>query len=117
MEDFKENKRQLDKELEQFISLLNQLLPQYHYLLRKKDLNKEELKNLGEIEHYLLGVNAKIMEIKGRLEQDLFGQTMDVFYKLKKEAREGDPVAKLKMEKMREAFSEALKSGELINFN
>lgn len=71
MSDFKENKRQLDKELEQFIALLNQLLPQYHSLLKKKNLDQDELKKLGEIEHYLIGVNSKIMEIKGKLEQDL----------------------------------------------
>lgn len=117
MSDFKENKKQLDKELEQFTTLLNQLLPQYHTLLKKKDLNQEELKKLGEIEHYLIGVNSKIMEIKGKLEQDLFGQSMDIYYKLKVQATKGDPSAKLKLEKMREAFTEALKSGDLVNYN
>jgi len=117
MSDFKENKKQLDKELEQFIMQLNQLLPQYHTLLKKKDLNQEELKKLGEIEHYLIGVNSKIMEIKGKLEQDLFGQSMDIYYKLKVQATQGDPSAKLKLEKMRDAFAEALKSGDLVNYN
>ncbi|MFM7299841.1 MAG: hypothetical protein ACKO6J_01250 [Crocinitomicaceae bacterium] len=117
MSDFKENKRQLDKELEQFIALLNQLLPQYHSLLKKKNLDQDELKKLGEIEHYLIGVNSKIMEIKGKLEQDLFGQSMDVYYKLKVQATAGDPSAKLKLEKMRDAFAEALKSGDLVNYN
>jgi 5-formaminoimidazole-4-carboxamide-1-beta-D-ribofuranosyl 5'-monophosphate synthetase len=92
-------------------------LPQYHSLLKKKNLTEEELKKLGEIEHYLLGVNSKIMEIKGKLEQDLFGQSMDIYYKLKVQALAGDPSAKLKLEKMRDAFAEALKSGDLVNYN
>ena len=89
MENFKENKRELDKELERFVTLLNQLLPHYHTLLKKKELSPDELQRLGDIEHYLLGVNAKIMDIKGKLEQDLFGQSLDTYYKLKENAKKG----------------------------
>ncbi|MDC3308619.1 hypothetical protein OAV26_00160 [Crocinitomicaceae bacterium] len=117
MENFKENRKELDEELERFITLLNQLLPHYHFLLKKTDLNKEELNKLGEIEHYLIGVNSKIMEIKGKLEQDLFGQSLDTYYKLKTSAYEGDPHSKLKLEKMRDTFADALNSGDLINYN
>jgi hypothetical protein len=116
LEEFKNTKKELDKELEQFIKLLNKILPQYHLLLKRTDLSKEELKNLGDIEHYLIGVNAKIMEIKGKLEQDLFGQSLHVYYSLK-EAKNGDPTSKLKLEKMREAFVEALESGDVMNYN
>ena len=57
------------------------------------------------------------MEIKGKLEQDLFGQSLDTYYKLKTDAYDGDPQSKLKLEKMRDTFAEALKSGDLINYN
>ena len=67
MENFKENKRELDKELERFVTLLNQLLPHYHSLLKKKELSPDELQRLGDIEHYLLGVNADISDIKEKL--------------------------------------------------
>jgi hypothetical protein len=117
MENFKENRKELDEELERFIALLNQLLPHYHFLLKKEDLDDDELNRLGEIEHYLIGVNAKIMEIKGKLEQDLFGQSLDTYYRLKDSAYEGNPKSKLKLEKMRDTFAEALKSGDLINYN
>jgi len=117
MDDFKENRKELDEELERFIALLNQLLPHYHFLLKKTDLNEDELSRLGEIEHYLIGVNSKIMEIKGKLEQDLFGQSIDTYYKLKHSAYEGNPQAKLKLEKMRDSFTDALKTGDLINYN
>ncbi|MEN9700225.1 MAG: hypothetical protein RLZZ301_1423 [Bacteroidota bacterium] len=117
MEDFQDNKSELDQELERFIALLNQLLPRYHSLLKKERLTPDELKRLGDIEHYLLGVNTKIMEIKGKLEQDLFGKSLDTYYQLKAKAMGGDPHSRLKMEKMRDAFSEALQSGEMINLN
>jgi hypothetical protein len=117
LENFKENKRELDKELERFVSLLNQLLPHYHTLLKKKELTSDELQRLGDIEHYLLGVNAKILDIKDKLEQDLFGQSLDTYYKLKEYAKNGDVQAKVKLEKMRESFNEALNAGDIVNFN
>ncbi len=117
MDDFKANKNQLDKELDRFISMLGDLLPQYHALLGKEPLSKEELQLLGEIEHYLLGVNAKIIELKKQLEQDLFGESINTYYQLKNQAIEGNPSSKLKLEKMRDAFSQALNSGEIINYN
>ena len=117
MDDFKENKNKLDQELDRFISMLSELLPHYHELLEKEKLTQEELSRLGEIEHYLLGVNAKIIEIKKQLEQDLFGQSLNIYYQLKNEAIEGNPHSKLKLEKMREAFSFALSAGEIINYN
>jgi hypothetical protein len=36
---------------------------------------------------------------------------------LKEEAKNGDPTSKLKLEKMREAFVEALESGDVMNYN
>lgn len=117
MGDFKADKSALDAELERFVVLLSELLPHYHELLNKENLDPSELKRLGEIEHYLIGVNAKIMEIKKKLEQDIFGQSLNVYYQLKNQAIEGSPHAKLKLEKMRDAFAEALQAGEIINYN
>jgi restriction endonuclease S subunit len=57
------------------------------------------------------------MEIKGKLEQDIFGQSIDTYYKLKLSAYEGNPQSKLKLEKMRDTFIQALKKGDLINYN
>jgi hypothetical protein len=36
---------------------------------------------------------------------------------LKNQAIEGNPQSRLKMEKMRDAFSEALQAGDIINLN
>lgn len=117
MADFKSNRKELDEELEKFMRLLEELLPHYHQLLKKTELSHDELTRLGEIEHYLIGVNAKILEIKKRLEQDLFGQSLHTYYKTKQDAFSGDPQAKLKLERMRDAFAEALKAGEIMSFN
>ena len=117
MEELGGNREELDDELERFITLLNQLLPHYHGLLKKETLDKDERTRLGEIEHYLIGVNSKIMEIKGKLEQDLFGRSIDTLYKLKDLAYGGEPHSKLKLEKMRDEMAESLKAGDLINFN
>ncbi|MEY3843898.1 MAG: hypothetical protein RL293_320 [Bacteroidota bacterium] len=117
MEDFQDQQGALDRELERFIELLNELLPKYHSLLKKDQLDQKELMRLGEIESYLLSLNSKIMKIKGELEQNLFGKSLDTYYKLKDQAREGNPQSRLKMEKMRDAFSEALQAGDIINLN
>jgi hypothetical protein len=117
MEDFQEQQGALDKELERFIELLDQLLPKYQFLLKKDQLDQKELVRLGEIEIYLLSLNSRIMKIKGELEQNLFGKSLDTYYKLKNQAIEGDPQSRLKMEKMRDAFSEALQAGDIINLN
>ena len=53
----------------------------------------------------------------GKLEQDLFGQSLDTYYKLKENAKKGDVNSKVKLEKMRDIFIEALKAGDIVNFN
>ncbi len=117
MKDFKQSKEALNKELEQFISILDELLPRYSLLLRKKEISKEELTELGEVEHYLIEVNAKITAIKNMLEQDLFGHSLDIYYKLKEKAKNGDAVAKAKLDRMRDSFEESIKGGMLYNWN
>ena len=41
MEELGGNREELDDELERFITLLNQLLPHYHGLLKKETLDKD----------------------------------------------------------------------------
>ena len=115
--DLNQFKNQLNTELEQFIELLNTLLPRYSLLLNKLNLTKREVTELGEIEHFLIEINAKISEIKSRLDHDLFGHSIDIYYKLKRKALMGDPNAKIKLDKMREVFNESLKSETLMLWN
>jgi hypothetical protein len=43
MDDFQEHQGALDKELERFIEMLNQLLPKYHSLLKKEHLDRKSV--------------------------------------------------------------------------
>lgn len=107
----------MNKELERFISTLNEMLPRYSELLRREDLSNEELSELGEIEYFLIEVNAKIAELKKLLEHDLFGLSIDLYYQTKAKAMTGDAKAMMKLEKMRETFNNSLKTEKIIHWN
>ncbi len=117
MKDFKSNKDLLNKELERFTTILDELLPYYSSLLKKENLSNLELTELGEIEHFLIEVNGKISAIKNSLEQDLFGHSLDIYYKLKLKAKNGDFAAKAKLDRLRETFEDSFSSGSIINWN
>lgn len=117
MEDFSKIRENLNRELEQFISTLNSVLPRYTHLLKKVHLTTSELKELGETEHFLIEINAKISSLKNMLEHDVFGHSIDYYYKIKTLAQKGDFQAKLKLEKLREVFNESLKGDTFVNYN
>jgi hypothetical protein len=117
VKDFKERKEALNRELAQFTSILDELLPRYTLLLEKKNISQDELSELGEIEHYLIQVNAQITALKEMLEDDLYGHSLDIYYKLKAKAEAGDEIAKAKLVHMRSAFQDALKSDAIFNWN
>ncbi len=117
MKEFQQNKDALNRELEQFISKLNEVLPRYTALLNKVGVTAEEVSELGELEHFLIELNYKISEVKHRLEQDLFGYSLATYFKLKKKSAEGDPYAAMKIERMKKVFEESLRSGNIINWN
>jgi hypothetical protein len=107
----------LNIELDKFVHLLKQTLPRYSELINKKDINAVELTELGEIEYYLIELNGKIAEVKKQLEHDLFGLSLDLYYKLKKRALAGDIKAAKKVVIMRKAFSKSLEGNSFINWN
>lgn len=114
---FEKHKQLLNQELDQFNALLGELLPRYVLLVRKNDCTPEELKELGEIEHYLIEVNSKIANIKNRLDQDLFGETMDLYYKVKAEAEKGNLNAQKKFEQLRSSLHASIKGDMFFNWN
>lgn len=114
---FNENKKSLNEELELFMSQLNEILPHYDNLLNKKVLSKEEIKELGDIEYFLLEVNSKINDIKNQLDQHLFGHSIDLYYKYKEKAKQGDLYAIQKVNRMRDYFKNTLKGEALVNWN
>lgn len=114
---FKEQQAAIQKELDRFIDLLGVLLPRYSRLLKKNNLEEDELRELGEMEHFLIGVNGRISEIKQMLEEDVFGHSIDYYYKLKQQVKKGHPGAGKKLEKLRDTFNESLQAGTFIHWN
>lgn len=117
MNSFEQQKEALNRELRQLVEQLNGMLPRYTELLNKQDISKEEVTELGELEHFLIGINSKISEIKERLQQDLFGHTIDRYYHLKSRAVNGDRDAELVMGRLKSIFEEHLEKGTIINWN
>ncbi len=115
--DFKKHKETLNQELDQFNSILGEILPRYVFLVRKKDTSSDETKELGDIEHFLIEINSKITTIKNRLDQDLFGETMQMYYKLKEEAKNGDVTSKERLDKLRSTLHESIKGDTFFNWN
>jgi hypothetical protein len=117
LRNFSHDKDEINKELEKFIETLNEILPRYSSLLKKPDITQDEIKELGEIEHFLIEINGKISEIKHMLENDLFGHSIDYYYKLKAKAIGGDIEAKAKLDRLRDVFNESLKGDTLMIWN
>ena len=117
MSEFKSKKQEMNREIERFMELLNDILPRYSSLLRKKDMSHEEVTELGELEHYLIEINAKILDIKNKIQNDLFGQTIDTYYRLKIKAKNGDEVAKSQIRKLKRIYMDALIAGSIICWN
>lgn len=115
--DFGKHKEKLHAELDRFALMLGEVLPRYLELMKKKDPNSEDLQELGELEHTLIEVNAKIAALKSKLDHDLFGETLDQYFKLKREAAEGDISAKKRFDKLRDVFKESLRDDTFFNWN
>lgn len=115
--DFKSFQEALNKELDQFTKLLNVSLPRYTELIKKQNISNVELKELGDLEYFLIEINAKITDLKKQLDHDLFGLSLDLYYKLKQKAIQGDIRAARKIVIMRKAFDKSLKGNDIFNWN
>jgi len=115
--EFEKHKNTLNRELDQFNEILGQILPRYVDLMQSKELSESEVQELGQMEHYLIEVNGKIAEIKHKLDHDLFGETLEVYYKTKEEANKGDERAIKRLEKLKKVFSNSIKGDTFFNWN
>lgn len=114
---FKEQQAAIQRELDQFVDLLAVLLPRYSKLMNANTLSEDELRELGEIEHFLIGVNGRIGELKNILEQDVFGHGLHQYYKTKIKAENGDLSAKKRMVHLKKSYKDALESGAILHWN
>lgn len=112
-----DNKETVNKELELFMAYLSKNLVEYSSLLKKENISPDELKQLGEIEYFLIEVNAKISEIQKLIENDLFGYSLDLCYGKKRDVIAGDQQAQKKLDVMLDSFSESLRRGTIVNWN
>jgi len=117
MNQFEKHKELLNQELDKFTLMLSEILPRYLSLMKKADISKEETKELGDIEHFLIEINAKIADIKNKLDHDLFGETIEEYYKVKELAKNGDLDAKEKYDKLKEVLSATIKGNTFFNWN
>jgi hypothetical protein len=108
---------EINKELDRFIDLLNVTLPRYTELVKKDNISKNELDELGELEYFLIQINGKIADLKKKIEHDLFGISLDLYYKLKHKAQNGDIEAARKIVIMRKAFNKSLQGNDFIIWN
>ena len=113
----KEHKKNLNLELDQFNSILGEVLPRYISLMKMKDPSKEDEKELDEIEHFLFEVNGKIAEIKTKLDQDSFGEILNLYYKTKQAVKNGDAGAKKRLSKLRDLFSDYVHGEDIFIWN
>lgn len=112
-----EQNRRLNRELDEFNLVLGQILPRYLELIQKEITTPEEDKELGETEHTLIEINAKIAEIKSKLDQDLFGETMNLYYRVKAKAKTGDLNSKLHLDRLRLRFQSSIEGDHFFNWN
>ncbi len=115
--EFERHKRLLNKELDQFNLILSEILPRYISLMKKDEIDDKERKELGELEHFLIEINGKIASIKTKLDHDLFGETMDEYYRVKELAAQGDLLARKRLDQLRETFSKSIKGDTFFNWN
>ncbi len=115
--DFNQHKEDINANFEQLLESLGKLIPRYSQLIKKSSISQEETTELGDIEHFLIEINARISEIKNKLDQDLFGHSLDLYYKLKQQALNGDVASQLKFNRFRESFDESLRDGSILILN
>lgn len=115
--EFERHKNLLNKELDQFNLILSEILPRYIELMKKDNINATELKELGELEHFLIEINGKIASIKTKLDHDLFGETMDEYYRVKEKASTGDLAAQKSLHQMRETLRSSIQGDTFFNWN
>jgi hypothetical protein len=114
---FNEQRLAIQRELDRITHEMNVLIPRYTLLLKRANLSQDELEELGEMEHFLFGLTNQISEMKAQLEHDVYGNSTDFYFKLKKAAQNGDAVAQKKLEKLRETFHDSLQNSGIISWN
>ena len=103
--------------IESLINELNKMAPRYHKLKAKDMLSDAERKELGEIEYFLIEISPQLERVKNLINQDLYGMSVDFYYKLKMKAQNGDIDAKKMIDKLRPGLLEAMGKSAYEHWN
>ncbi|MDG1147096.1 MAG: hypothetical protein P8N52_02195 [Crocinitomicaceae bacterium] len=107
----------LNKELDEFHLVLGEILPRYLELMKKKNKTQEEQNELDNTEQFLLEVNTKIAKIKNKLDQDLFGEAINLYYRAKTKAKQGDLKSKIQLDQLRTKLQSSIAGNHFFNWN
>ena len=77
----------------------------------------KEKHELDNTEQFLLEINTKIAKIKNTLYQDLFGETMNLYYRVKAKANLGDLNSKMHLERLRTKLQTSIEGDHFFNWN
>jgi hypothetical protein len=115
MKNLKETQQKMNYEMEQFTSIIQQLLPKYIALVEKPTLSLQETYELGEIEYSLVEINDKLNCIREQITRNLFGYSLDNYYKLKKYFVDSN--LEMKLNHLKKTFESEIREGDIIIWN
>ena len=118
MSNFKLNRREVNREMFIFISLLyDEIFPRYNELIFKKNLSLEEKEELIETKELLFELEKKLIDIRINVKNNLYGFTSRKYYPFKINTSKGIEIEKKSSRKLNLNFSEGLERGQIFIWN
>lgn len=111
------NHESLQRHLRNLEQEMYEVIHRYIALMMKENPEKKDLSDLGELEYFLIAMDARIRHISYILEQELFGTSMERLLQMKNKAKAGNLIAKLKYDEMRKGFQDSLNAGVIFSLN
>ena len=118
MSNFELNRREVNREMFMFISLLyDEIFPRYNDLIFKKNLSLEEKEELIETKELLFELEKKLIDIRINVKNNLYGFTSRKYYPFKINISKGIEIEKKSSNKFNLNFSEGLERGQIFIWN
>ena len=118
MSSFELNRREVNREMFVFISLLyDEIFPRYNELIFKKDLSKDEREELIDTKELLFDLEKKLIDIRINIKNNLYGFTSRKYYPFKININKGIEIEKKSTRKLNLNFYEGLERGQIFIWN
>ena len=118
MSSFELNKKEVNREILTFISLLyDEIFPRYNDLIFKKDLSPEEKVEFNDTKELLFDLEKKLIDIRINVKNNLYGFTNRKYHPLKININKGIEIEKKSTKKLNLNFSEGLERGQIFIWN